>query len=278
MFLAIFTFLLSIAFLYDQITKGVLNRLDPHQAPKSRFELVPVGANSSPTRADGIEYAQSGRCSGGIANRRSIVFVHGLGSNPDTTWQAARRAEAANASQEAARDNDRSVNWVRDFLPEDLPPAIYRDVRMFFYNYDSYWKREAVHTRLAHDGNELLEHINGKIRVSEAVSIDDRLGPSIPLTTPALGAKPELGLRSTQLWRSSGQDGRLSDGFLKGGTDGRRHLFRLRRIETLNTWPNIPERSSSWGRRIVGPTLAHGDGGWHRRSGRLGRTHLSWRT
>ncbi|KAK4033241.1 hypothetical protein C8A01DRAFT_50136 [Parachaetomium inaequale] len=134
-------FLLSIAFLYDQSTKRIPNRLDPYQAPKSRFELVAVGANGLPTRADGIE--------------RSIVF-------------ATRRAEAANTSEEAAPDTERFVNWISDFLPEDLPPAIYKNVRMFFYNYDSYWKREAVHTRLAHHGNELLEHINGEIRASEA--------------------------------------------------------------------------------------------------------------
>ena len=126
-----------------------------------------------------------------------------------------RRAEAADASEEAAPDNERLVNWVRDFLPEDLPTAIRRDVRMFFYNYDSYWKRDAVHTRLAHHGNELLEHINGEIRVSEAVSIDERFVPNILLTAPALGAKPEPGLRSTQLWGSSGQAGRLTDGSLK---------------------------------------------------------------
>ncbi|KAK4193989.1 hypothetical protein QBC40DRAFT_344403 [Triangularia verruculosa] len=97
-----------------------------------------------------------------------VIFVHGLGSNPDTTWQAVRRAEAADTSEEAAPANERSVNWVSDFLPEDLPPAVRRDVRMFFYNYDSYWKRDAVHTRLTHHGNELLEHINGEICVSEA--------------------------------------------------------------------------------------------------------------
>ena len=48
-------FLLSIAFLYDQITKRIPTRLDSDQAPKSRFELVPVGTNGLPTRANGIE-------------------------------------------------------------------------------------------------------------------------------------------------------------------------------------------------------------------------------
>ena len=63
------------------------------------------------------------------------------------------------------------MNWVSDFLPDDLLPAIRRDVRMFFYNYDSYYKRDAVYTRLTNLGNELLEHINGEIRVSEAVRL-----------------------------------------------------------------------------------------------------------
>ena len=67
----LFIFLLSIAFLYDQITRRIPTRLDSNQIPKSRFELVPVGANGFPTRADGIEYAQSGRC----CRERSLTDV-----------------------------------------------------------------------------------------------------------------------------------------------------------------------------------------------------------
>ncbi|KAK3984258.1 hypothetical protein QBC44DRAFT_301710 [Cladorrhinum sp. PSN332] len=148
-------FLLSIAFLYYQATKSIPSRLNSNQAPKSRFELVPACASGLPTRADGID----------------IVFVHGLGSNPDSTWRAtkhaARQATTADMPKEAATDNERFVNWVSDFLPSDLLPAVDRDVRLFFYNYDSYWKRDAVHTRLTNLGNELLEHINGGIRMSE---------------------------------------------------------------------------------------------------------------
>ncbi|KAK5651032.1 hypothetical protein OQA88_1501, partial [Cercophora sp. LCS_1] len=144
-------FLLSIAFLYNQATKGIPSRLDPNQAPKSRFELVPADASGLPTRADGFD----------------IVFVHGLGSNPDTTWRAAKPIAAGNIPEEAAPDSERFVNWVSDFLPGDILPAGSTDVRIFFYNYDSYWKRDAVHTRLTNLGNELLEHINGRIHVSE---------------------------------------------------------------------------------------------------------------
>ncbi len=48
-------FLLSVAFLYDQMTKKIPSRLYSNQAPKSRFELVPVGANSLQIRAGGVE-------------------------------------------------------------------------------------------------------------------------------------------------------------------------------------------------------------------------------
>jgi hypothetical protein len=68
-------------------------------------------------------------------------------------------------------ESEQFVNWVSDFLPDDYPPAIRRDVRMFFYNYDSYYKRDAVYTRLTNLGNGLLEHINGEIRVSKAVRL-----------------------------------------------------------------------------------------------------------
>jgi len=71
---------------------------------------------------------------------------------------------------ETISDSERFVNWVSDFLPFYLPPADPGHIRMFFYNYDSYWKRDAVDTRLENLGNELLEHIMGEIRGSEIVS------------------------------------------------------------------------------------------------------------
>ncbi|KAK3324839.1 P-loop containing nucleoside triphosphate hydrolase protein [Apodospora peruviana] len=144
-------FLLSIAFLYDQATKRIPSRLDSNQAPKSRFELVLAGANGLPTRKDGFD----------------IIFVHGLGSNPDTTWRATKLVATVDTREEAATDNAQFVNWVSDFLPIDILEATNTDVRIFFYNYDSYWKRDAVYTRLANLGNELLEHINEGIRMSE---------------------------------------------------------------------------------------------------------------
>lgn len=64
------------------------------------------------------------------------------------------------------------MNWVSDFLPNDLPPEVRKDTRIFFYNYDSYWKRDAVYTRLTSVGNNLLEHIDGQARLSQNASIE----------------------------------------------------------------------------------------------------------
>lgn len=105
-----------------------------------------------------------------LANIDSIVFVHGLGSNPDTTWRARRPASSPATNQDVPGENDSYVTWVRDFLPDDLPPSIREEVRMFFYNYDSYWKRDALDNRLTNLGSALLERIGGGIRKSDAVS------------------------------------------------------------------------------------------------------------
>jgi hypothetical protein len=82
----------------------------------------------------------------------SIIFIHGLGSNPDTTW--------------GPRDGR---CWVSDFLPEDIPAAFHKDVRIFFYNYDTYWKRDAVQTRLPRLGKGLLDHIVSDMRTTDEV-------------------------------------------------------------------------------------------------------------
>lgn len=108
-------------------------------------------------------------------DKSSIIFVLGLGSNPDTTWRAKRPAEmglaaTADAPKDTTPETNQFVNWVSDFLPDDLPPTIRREVRIFYYNYDSYWQRDALHTRLELLGKRLLEHIRG-IRITEAVSI-----------------------------------------------------------------------------------------------------------
>jgi hypothetical protein len=63
------------------------------------------------------------------------------------------------------------VCWVSDFLREDIPPVDRQDMRVFFYNYDSYWQRDAVQTRLWNLSNSLLHRISTEIRRSEQVNI-----------------------------------------------------------------------------------------------------------
>ncbi|KFA55452.1 hypothetical protein S40293_09848 [Stachybotrys chartarum IBT 40293] len=135
--------LLSIALLYRQFTTQIPSRLHPNSAPKAKLGLVPS----------------------------SLIFVHGLGSNPDTTWRAKRPPATADIAEETAADSEGFVDWVSEFLTDDLPAATRKEVRMFYYNYDSYWKRDAVDTRLANLGGELLEHIR-EIRESDAASRD----------------------------------------------------------------------------------------------------------
>jgi hypothetical protein len=64
------------------------------------------------------------------------------------------------------------VTWVRDFLPVDLvSDGGHQDIRLFFYNYDSYWKRDALPERLTTLGSALVSWITSQIRTTDAVRI-----------------------------------------------------------------------------------------------------------
>jgi hypothetical protein len=114
------------------------------------------------------------------------VLIHGLGSNFDTTWLA-EAPEGSIASDASGHLNDASmagangkVNWVTDFLVNDLDRAHRPTARVFFFNYDSYWKRDALKTRLCNIANKLLsslEHVRG----SETVWLSQ--GFSLPSTS-----------------------------------------------------------------------------------------------
>jgi hypothetical protein len=95
--------------------------------------------------------------------------VHGLGSNPDTTWRARRVNPQQDKAARPRTTEDQYVNWVSEFLPCDLPPTVRKDTRIFFYNYDSYWKRDALHTGLLELGGNLLEQVKTKLRQTEEV-------------------------------------------------------------------------------------------------------------
>jgi hypothetical protein len=97
--------------------------------------------------------------------------VHGLGSNPDTTWRARKATTQHDRVVQSTTDSEDYVCWVSDFLREDIPSVVRQDIRVFFYNYDSYWQRDAVQTRLWDLSNSLLDRIGARIRRSEEVSI-----------------------------------------------------------------------------------------------------------
>ena len=90
----------------------------------------------------------------------SVVFVHGLGSNPDTTWRA--RQPLGKGRQD--------VCWVTELLLVDIPPSVRHKTRIFFYNHDSYWKRDAVQTRLWNLAENMLHHVRESIRRTDEVS------------------------------------------------------------------------------------------------------------
>ncbi|KAF4547236.1 Hypothetical protein D9617_51g089000 [Elsinoe fawcettii] len=136
--------------LYDQLSRWVPTRLQERWAPKSRFGLIPVEVTEVAPDSSGVD----------------IIFVHGLGSNPDTTWRAERRDADAASTTPKAEEERPFVNWVSDFLPHDLHPDVRRSTRLYFYNFESYWQRDAIDTRLKRLASNLLEKIKTTIQRS----------------------------------------------------------------------------------------------------------------
>ena len=161
--------LLFVLIAYVQVIKRTVTRLQVAQAPKSEFGIVPVNGFGSHGHGGGVEYGPDPPLCQRHANALrycSIIFVHGLGSNPDTTWTA-----KAQHPESAANENEARVFWIRDFLPQDLPHSIRENTRVFLYNHDSYWQRDAVQTRLWSLGEGLLHRIRTSVRNSEEVGL-----------------------------------------------------------------------------------------------------------
>ncbi|KAJ4298025.1 hypothetical protein N0V90_005924 [Kalmusia sp. IMI 367209] len=137
-----FSIFVAFAAYYIALIQSIPSRLQAQEAPASAFGFV---------RVDKFSVLDEHTSPHGI----DIIFVHGLGSNPDTTW------------------GPKDSNWISQFLPTDIPVALHKDVRIFFYNYDSYWKRDAVQTRLRNLGESLLGDMNSGIRRTEDVGIPD---------------------------------------------------------------------------------------------------------
>ena len=91
----------------------------------------------------------------------SIVFVHGLGAFPDTTWQ--KRPQQSDGGIVSGQ----KTSWIRDLLQQDLPEA-----RLLFFDYDSTVHNDAPQKDLQDIGTELLQAFNvSRLRQSPLVCL-----------------------------------------------------------------------------------------------------------
>ncbi|KAF1949041.1 hypothetical protein CC80DRAFT_430074, partial [Byssothecium circinans] len=116
-------------------------------APRSGYGLLPVSTLGSLSSPHGVD----------------IILLHGLGSNPDTAWSATPALDHVIGSP---TEKEHLVCWVADFLPEDIPDEIRKNIRIFTYNYDTYYKKDAVHTTIENAAQNFLSQLNS-IRQSE---------------------------------------------------------------------------------------------------------------
>lgn len=140
----------------------------------------------------------------------SVIFVHGLGANPDTTWTATLPNNEPGSKAERANES-RRICWVRDLWVNDIPAEVRRKTRVFFYNHDSGWQRDGVQGRLSTLASRLLHELRGMTQIRHGSA---RGGQVVRILTHCdrIGFESGSGIRDTQLWWSSGQAGRFRHG------------------------------------------------------------------
>ncbi|KAI0376669.1 hypothetical protein F5Y04DRAFT_285613 [Hypomontagnella monticulosa] len=149
LFIVVSIIVVLYAAIHRALTIGIPTRRDVKFAPKSDYGLVLANLPNPLIAGPGVD----------------IIFAHGLGSNPDTSWQAHNQSYACDRNPGAETDacgafaGRKHVNWITDLLYDDLPPHLKKSTRIFFYNYDSYWSRDGIEERRARLGQELFEHL-----------------------------------------------------------------------------------------------------------------------
>ena len=123
--------------------------------PIADFDLMPIESDLDPGDEQG--------------NGLDIIFFHGLGSQPDSTWRAKKRVEALALRHGDQRQLKEYVYWVTDFLIPDFASKGRRGIRLFYYNYDSAYYRDASEKRLQDSGDEMLSRIN--LRRQSSISV-----------------------------------------------------------------------------------------------------------
>ncbi|KJZ70980.1 hypothetical protein HIM_09635 [Hirsutella minnesotensis 3608] len=119
------------------------------------------------------EYPAAGEQSQAADGTTDIIFVHGLGADPTKTW----------------RHGD--VCWISQLFPQDLKEKGIQSVRLFTFNYDSFWVRDANSTRLADTARSLGQQLTGdKLRGHDLVLVGHSYGGLV--IKQALVDLPEL--------------------------------------------------------------------------------------
>ncbi len=151
---------ISVVILY--IVQSLAYRLFEHLVPSRRdnpptaeFGLVPIDSDSGSVVEEG--------------SGLDVIFVHGLGSHPDSTWRAERGVEALSSQNGSQRQQKEYVYWVKDYLIPDLASKGGCDLKMFYYNYDSAYYRDASDKRLQDLGDQLLSRISSRRQSAKSV-------------------------------------------------------------------------------------------------------------
>ncbi|KAK0743982.1 hypothetical protein B0T18DRAFT_194032 [Schizothecium vesticola] len=121
-------FLLSYLWLIEKITPS-----ESQSRKDSVLGLLKVYPQEGSVLPDGIP---------GSHTQTAVIFVHGLGANPNTTWKSG------------------DICWITQFLPDDLNEVGSQSrVRLLLFNYKSFWLRRS-RQRLGETANALLQELN----------------------------------------------------------------------------------------------------------------------
>lgn len=83
---------------------------------------------------------------GHLLTRRSIIAVHGLGSNVDWSW-----------TWQDKSGQRKPIHWLQDAR---MLPAVVPRSRIMVYTYESRWYADAPHTRLQLCGEDLVRSVH----------------------------------------------------------------------------------------------------------------------
>jgi hypothetical protein len=146
--------LLSILLLWWREFAPITRLQDP---PKSRFGLIRIAKYQTTDDESLPQNSKTSTAGNGDSPIFTIIWVHGLGSNPDTTWLG-NTLRGVQDSRPTLPPELR-VNWIEDLLFPDLVALSKTAIEMFHYNYESYWLRDSVQQRLPRMAEDMLMHI-----------------------------------------------------------------------------------------------------------------------